>query len=188
MKYAIAILALPTLLAGCGKGDVDLKDASVEDVVKATVKSKSINPGQWSVSTEVLSVDLPGMPEKEKAMMAAMTKAMVGRKNIAESCVTKEQAEKPPAELFSGKNAGNCSFENFSIDNGEMNATMNCTPSGGQAGAMKTSMKGQYGGDSYDIASEINMSGVPGAPGGTGMTIKSHSAGKRTGECKAVKG
>ena len=74
MKLQLWGIAALVLLAGCNKaGNVDLKHASVDDVVKATVTSKTINPGQWSVSTEVISVDMPGLPEKQKAMMATMT-------------------------------------------------------------------------------------------------------------------
>ena len=134
MKVQLLGFAAAALLAGCNKaGNVDLKHASVDDVVKATVTSKTINPGQWSVSTEVISVDMPGLPEKQKAIMAAVTKAMVGEKQIKESCLTKAQAEKPPTEMFSGKNGVGCNFEKFSIDNGEMNAVMKCSaPGGGQ--------------------------------------------------------
>ena len=185
MKLQLWGIAALVLLAGCNKaGNVDLKHASVDDVVKATVTSKTINPGQWSVSTEVISVDMPGLPEKQKAMMATMTKAMVGKKQINESCVTKAQAEKPPTEMFSGKNGAGCSFDKFSIDNGEMNAVMKCSAPGGGAGAMTMTMAGQFGGDSYDIGSDMKVSGMGASPAGAAMTIKSHSTGKRTGDCK----
>ncbi len=185
MKFGFLGLSALALLSACGKGDVDLKNASVDDVVKATVTSKTINPGQWTVSTEVLSVDMPGMPAEASQMKDAMTKAMIGKKNLSESCVTKEQAEKPPAEMFSGKGAASCSFDKFSIDNGEMNAIMKCAGPNGSPGSMTMKMQGQYGGDSYDISSEMTMSGMPGGPAGAAMTIKSRSTGKRTGECKA---
>ena len=185
MKVQLLGFAAAALLAGCNKaGNVDLKHASVDDVVKATVTSKTINPGQWSVSTEVISVDMPGLPEKQKAMMSAMTKAMVGKKQINESCVTKAQAEKPPTEMFSGKNGAGCSFDKFSIDNGEMNAVMKCSAPGGGPGAMTMTMAGQFGGDSYDIGSDMTVSGMGAAPVGAAMTVRSHSTGKRTGDCK----
>ncbi len=183
MKFGVYSLSAMALLASCGKGNVDLKDASVDDVVKATVASKTINPGQWSVSTEVLSVDMPGMPAEAKQMMDSMTKAMVGKKNLTESCLSKEQAEKPPTEMFSGKGAANCKFDKFSIDSGKMEAVMKCANPQGGPGAMTMTMQGPYGGDRYDIASEMTMSGMPGGPQGAAMTIKSRSTGNRTGAC-----
>lgn len=184
MKLQLVVTAAFMLLAGCHQaGNVDLKDATVDDVVKATVNSKTINPGRWSVSTEVVTVDMPGLPEQQKAMMATMTKAMVGKKQINESCVTKEQAEKPPTEMFSGKNGLGCSFDKFSIDNGEMSAAMKCSKPGGAPGAMTMKMAGQFGGDSYDISTETAVSGMGAGPAGTAMTVRSRSTGKRTGDC-----
>ena len=118
-------------------------------------------------------------------MMAAMSKAMVGKKDIAESCVTKEIAEKPPTEMFAGKDGGQCKFEKFAIDNGALNAVMTCANPKGGPGSMTMRMAGKYGGDSYDINSEMTMSGMGSSPAGAAMVVKSHSSGKRTGECKA---
>jgi hypothetical protein len=185
MQYRLAGLGAFLLLAACGKGDVDLKDASVADVVKATVVSGSINPGKWSVSSEIVSVEMPGMPEQQKQMMAVMSKAMVGQTTINESCITAAQAAKPTPEMFSGKDSGDCSFETFSIDNGALSAVMNCSAPNKGPGKMHMSMQGQYGGDSYDVTSEIKMSGMQSGPAAAGMTIKSHSKGKREGACKA---
>jgi Protein of unknown function (DUF3617) len=183
-RFSIAALAVTALLAGCGAGDVELKNASVEDVVKATANAQALTPGQWSTTTEIVSVDMPGMPEKEKStMMAAMSKAMIGKKNVAESCVTPEQAKKPNAAMFAGADSGNCTFESFSMANGRMDAVMKCAAPG-RPGEMKMTMGGKYGGDTYELASEINMSGMTGAPGNGAMTIKANNSGKRVGECK----
>jgi Protein of unknown function (DUF3617) len=189
MKQLIAAssaFALCLALTACGKADVELNNASVEDVVKATSKSGSINPGQWAVSSEILAVDMPGMPAKEKEMMAAMTKAMVGQKTVNESCISPEQAAKPNAEMFAANGGGSCTFETFTIFSGKMNAVMDCAAPGGAAGKMHLVMSGQYGGDSYDITSEIKMSGMPSGSAAGGMTITSRSSGKRSGACKAL--
>lgn len=185
MKRQFIAVGASLLLVACGQGDVDLKNATVADVVKATVVSKTINPGEWSVTNEVTAVDMPGMPAEAKQMMSAMSKAMVGKKDIAESCVTKEIAEKPPAEMFAGKDGGACKFEKFAIDNGELNAVMTCANPKGGPGGMTMKMAGQYGGNSYDINSEMTMSGMGNSPAGAAMIVKSHASGKRTGECKA---
>jgi hypothetical protein len=87
MTYRLAGLLPLALLAACGKGEVELENASVEDVVKATANAQALNPGQWSNETRIVSVEIPGMPAAEKKMMDAMTKAMVGQTTATESCV-----------------------------------------------------------------------------------------------------
>jgi Protein of unknown function (DUF3617) len=182
MTYRLAGLLPLALLAACGKGEVELENASVEDVVKATANAQALNPGQWSNQTKIVSVEIPGMPQAEKKMMDAMTKAMVGQTTATESCVTPEQAKKPDATMFAGQGNNNCTFEKFSMAGGRMDAVMSCDA--GAQGQMKMTMGGAYGGDNYALDSEIVMSGAPGMPGKGEMKIKASNTGKRTGECK----
>jgi Protein of unknown function (DUF3617) len=184
MKSTVLILTPLILLAGCGKGDVNLKNASVDDVVKATTNAQALTPGEWSTSTQITAVDMPGAPEKAKVMLAAISKAMVGKKTASENCVTPEQAKKPDANMFAGANSGSCTFEKFSMAGGRMDAVMNCAQPG-SPGKMKMTMNGPYGGDSYSLASQIQMSGGPGMAGAAGMTISATNTGKRIGACKA---
>lgn len=178
----ICALAALAMLAACGKGEVELENASVEDVVKASANAQALNPGQWTNTVKIVSVDVPGMPQAGQAMKDAMTKAMTGQTNVQESCVTPEQAKKPDAALFAGQGQNNCKFEKFEIGGGEMDAVLTCSP-GGQA-SMKMAMKGPYGGDAYNLTSDMEISGTPGMPGNMVMKIKAESTGKRTGECK----
>jgi Protein of unknown function (DUF3617) len=184
MKYVGLILTPMMLLAGCGKGDVELKNATVEDVVKATTAAQALSPGEWSTSTQITAVDMPGAPENAKTMLAAITKAMVGKTTVTENCVTPEQAKKPDASMFAGANSGSCTFEKFSMSGGKMDAVMACAQPGAP-GKMKMTMNGQYGGDSYALTSQILMSGGTGPNAGTGISVTATNTGKRTGDCKA---
>lgn len=185
MKLAgLTALAMCALVAACGKGEVELENASVEEVVKASANAQALNPGQWANTTRILSVEMPGMQQAEKAMMDRMTQAMVGQTNVSESCVTPEQAKKPDASLFAGQGQGNCQFDTFEIGGGKLNAVLSCNP-GGEA-AMKMTMNGTYGGENYDLDSQIEMSGAPGMASKTAMKIKAKNSGKRIGECKPV--
>ncbi len=184
MKYTALILTPLILLAACGKGDVDLKNASVEDVVKATTSAQALTPGEWSTSTKITAVDMPGAPDKAKLMLDAISKAMVGKTTASENCVTPEQAKKPDASMFAGANSGACTFEKFSMAGGKMDAVMNCAQPSGQ-GAMKMTMNGSYGGESYALTSQIQMSGMSGVAGGPGITVTAVNSGKHTGACTA---
>lgn len=183
MKFRGGAIAAILGLAGCGQAEVDLKDASVEEVVRAAEKAETLSPGKWSMQYEVLSVELPGMPDQEKRMMKAMTDAMLGRKDLTEQCLTPEQAKAPPPEMFAGAGGAGCKFERFALDNGEMNATMICTGPGTTAGGMKMAMKGQYGGESINIEQDLEMNGLIGGNEGAGIRVKARSIGKRVGDC-----
>lgn len=181
--HAIMFAIASTLsLAACGQGDVDLKNASVEDVAKATANAQTLTPGQWSMTTEVVSVDLPGLPGQAAAMKDQMTKALVGRQTVSENCVTPEQAKTPPAELLAGGDAGDCRFEKYAMSSGKMDAALACKPPAG--GEMKMKMTGLFGGDDFALDTTMQVA-APGMPDGKTMTIKTKMTGKRSGECKA---
>lgn len=176
------IIASALALTACGQGEVDLKNASVEDVTKAAANAQTLTPGQWSMTAKVVSVDLPGMPGQAAAMKDQMTKALIGRQTVSENCVTPEQAKKPPAAMLAGGDAGDCTFDKYAMAGGKMDATLSCKqPTGGE---MKMSMVGPFGGDSFALDTTMQIA-APGMPGDTPMTIKTMMTGKRNGECKA---
>lgn len=183
MKRALVLLAPALLLAGCNKG-VEMKNASVEQVAEAAKDAKFIDPGQWTSTTEIVSVNLDGLPAAQQKMGEAMTKQMVGRKQTAQNCVTEEEAKKPAAGLFAGGDASACTYDNFKMAGGKLDATMTCKGKGPGAGTMHMTMAGDYAGDTYNVDVEMKMEGGQGMPG-SGMTIKARNAGKRIGECKA---
>ena len=183
MKRALVLLAPAILLAGCNKG-VEMKNASVEQVAEAAKDAKFIDPGQWTSTTEIVSVDLAGLPPAMKAQGDAMSKSMVGRKQTNENCVTEEEAKKPAAGLFAGGDKGNCTYDNFKMAGGKLDATMTCKGRAPAGGTMHMTMAGDYAGDNYAVNVEMKMEGGAGTPG-SGMTIKARNSGKRIGACKA---
>lgn len=188
MKTFIPLVALTPLLllAGCGKGAVTLKNASVEEVAKATENADKLNPGEWANTTEIVSVDMPGMPEAQKKMMQSMSAAATGKKTEVKNCITPEQAKKPSADMFAGAGK-NCQFESFSLAGGQMDAVLKCADPA-RGGGMTMAMKGQYGGETYAMTSTLTMKGASGEHQGASMVIISKNSGKRIGECAAAKG
>lgn len=183
MKRALILLAPAVLLAGCNKG-VEMKNASVEQVAEAAKDAKFIDPGQWTSTTEIVSVSIDGLPAAQKQMGDAMSKQMVGRKQTAQNCVTEEEAKKPAAGLFAGGDTSACTYDNFKMAGGKLDATMTCKGKGAGAGTMHMTMAGDYAGDNYNVNVEMKTEGGAGMPG-SGMTIKARNNGKRVGECKA---
>ena len=183
MKYALIALTPFILLASCGKGDVDMKNASVADVAKTMEDQQKLNPGAWSTTVEIVDVKLGGLTPKDAQMAETISRAMKGQKKTTETCLTPEQSKKSVTEMFAGRNADNCTYESFKMSDGNMDAVMSCAPPGGQ-GKMTLSMKGRYGADSYDMAVQMDGSGMPGSPPGASMTMVGKNSGKRTGDCK----
>ena len=103
MKAALGIMVPALLIAGCnktpGKDDVELTNASVAEAHQASEKVETITPGQWTVTTEITEVRLPGLEGADSRIAESMTQQMVGRTQTQTSCVSPEQARGPMAEI-----------------------------------------------------------------------------------------
>jgi hypothetical protein len=175
MKRLVTIAAIT--LAGCGGNQVSLKNATAEEVAAATAKSGttvSMRPGQWEITTDSVSVDMPGVPPEAKAM----TEKMFGKGMVVSECRT-ESDSKPKPEFFTGKSGGNCTFEKYEMSGTSIDAVIHCDSSGQK---MTQKVKGSFGAEAFTVDTEMTGAG----PGGQ-MTIKAKINGKRTGECTAEK-
>ncbi len=184
MNLPISALTMASALAlaACGQGDVELKNASVEEVAKATAETQQLKPGQWKSTVQIVSADIPGLPPGAGAMKDQMVKSMTGRQTANEYCVTPEEAKKATADMLSGDKSGNCQFERYTIADGKLDAVMVCKPA--QGGEMKVQMGGPFTSDGYSLDSTMQIA-TPDIPGGKPMTIKTKVTGERTGACKA---
>lgn len=159
--------ALILLLAGCGHGTKGGKQSAEEAAQQ--MKGFKMKPGEWEVTSEILSATSPSMPPEA-------IRQMVGRKSSTRSCVTPEQAGKPGG-MLAGQQANNCSYENFSANDGRLTGTMTC--SGGQMGGnVAIKMQGDYS----PVAYEMNMD-MDTAVMGVKMAIKTKTSGHRVGDC-----
>ena len=159
------------VLAACGRGEEKGGKQSAQEVAKEMAALK-MEPGQWEVTNEVLSATAPGLPE------GTLTK-MVGQKTTASNCVTPEQAANPSANFLAAQKNSNCTYQNFSMEDGRMTGTLTC--SGGQVpGEMEMKMAGEYSARSYVMNTDMNAKGMP---GGMTMTIKARTSGRKVGEC-----
>ncbi|MCB2078012.1 MAG: DUF3617 domain-containing protein [Novosphingobium sp.] len=160
-------------LAGCGSNEsVEAENESAESVAEkvanAEIKPK---PGMWESTMTVEKLEIPNMPPEAKEMM----QAALGKGQTFKSCLTPEEAAKPNAEFFQGKNSG-CTYEKFNMAGGTIDAVMTCSE-GGQTQNM--TMAGKYSEESYDIKVTADGEAQPGMPMSMAMSIAS----KRIGEC-----
>ena len=120
----LALLPL-VLLAGCDKGDVEMKNASVDQVAKEMRKQDAndrfIDPGKWEQKVTLVSIDAPGLPEEARS---SMQKAM-GQSQVHAVCLTPEEAKSPREDFFTGKDK-NCRYEHFNWGKGKIDLKLMC--------------------------------------------------------------
>ncbi len=191
MKAALGILIPALLVAGCnktpGSGDVEMTNASVAEVNKAAEKVETITPGQWTVTTKITDVRLPGVEGADRQIADAMMQQMKGRTQTQTSCVTPQQARGPSSALIGGTTNGACSFETFSLLRGTLNAVMTCRKEGAP-GQMVVATNGTYAGDRVELESVTRIEETLNQPRDTTMRLVSRISGRRTGDCQEDKG
>jgi hypothetical protein len=170
MKQFLLASTILLTLAACGKSEEGRKQSAQE--VAAEMAALKMEPGQWEATNEILSATAPGLPEQA-------LKQMVGQKTNVRNCVTPEQAAKPSANFLAAQKNSNCTYQDFSMENGRMTGTMIC--SGGQVpGQMEMKMAGEYSARSYSMNMDMNAKNMP---GGMTMAVKARTTGRKIGEC-----
>lgn len=169
MSRALICCAALISLAACGKSEEKAGKQTPEQVAKE-MSALKMRPGQWEATQEIVSASAPGMPDEVRQQM-------VGNKTTVSSCITPEQAEKPSADFLSGQKNSNCTYENFSMENGRMTGTMTCS-GGGMPGKVVMKIAGDYSPLAYQMDMDMNVGGA-----GMDMVIKARTTGRRTGEC-----
>ena len=176
-RYAILPLATLLTLAACNsEPEVDLDNASQEEAAQAVADAGGsdifVNPGRWQTTVTLEEMNVPGMP----AQMAEQMKAQMNAVETTESCLTREEAQRPREDFFAGAQ-DNCRYDRFTMAGGRIDAAMTCQEGGA---SMTMTIDGTYSADSYAANSTMTMSGA-GADGG--MTVKSRVEAKRLGDC-----
>jgi len=181
MKRLTIFLPAIAMLAACNsKPTVEAENASVAEVAAATKDAMKLEAGKWETTAAILSIDGPGLPAGAADAMKQQMKTQT-----VQTCLTPEQAEKPPQDMLGV--AKNCTYEKFRMAGGSMNGTLVCKGVPGMPnGEMRTEMSGKFASTSYDITvdSTVNMPAMPGGPAGGGkVTTKTQVSGKRLGAC-----
>lgn len=177
LRWMGAATAL-ALLAGCGDTAADApKGEMTANEVAAEMSSIELEPGQWEMTQEIVEASAPGMPEAALAQMR-------GQKTTVQSCITPEQAKKPDADFFAGQQNQGCKYEDFSMAGGKVRGKVTCT-GGDMPGTMTMAMAGTYGASAYDMTMDMQMVPTAGADAPGAMTFKSHTTGRRIGQCPA---
>jgi hypothetical protein len=185
MKHVAVLIMGTALIAACGREpEVDLKNASVEEVAaevgKAGAAEQYIRAGKWQTKVTMEEFEIPGMPVRVQQQMKAV---FAEQQNVTvDYCVSPEEARKPGGKFFTGKESKDCRYDSFTMSGGKVDAVMRCEGEG--SGSMTMKMTGTYTPDSSTTRSEMVVSG--GREGS--MTIKARAEARRIGDCEAKKG
>ena len=103
--------------------------------------SDELQPGEWTMTSEITEVEIPGMPEE---MAAQMREQLAGEQDAQTQCITEEQAANPGGNLFSPEGAAeDCEFGDSTVEGGVININGTCEAPGGQ-GTATMSIEGTY--------------------------------------------
>jgi hypothetical protein len=180
MPRSIAALPLLILAAACNGPSSDsvvLTNASPEEVAQkaGAVAPARLQPGQWETTVEIAQVDMPGMPAAVRDQMKSSTT----QKQSVTTCITPEQAAKPQADVLAGNTGGRCTYRNYAMAGGKIDATLVCAGPGN--GETVQTISGTFTETAFSVTSDLKTAGGPGET----MSMKSKTSGRRIGECKA---
>jgi hypothetical protein len=165
---AAAFLAL----AACGSAKKEEPTEMSPEDVADEMSGLKMNPGMWEITNEILSATAPGISQDK-------FKGMVGKRPPLRSCITPEQAAKPSPSFMAAMEKSDCTYQQWSVENGRMMGAMSC--SGGNLPTdMNIKLSGTYAPDSYSLDMDITTEGVPGGPA---VVMKATTRAKRVGEC-----
>lgn len=180
MKLFYAAALVPLALAGCNnKPEVKAENASVTDVAAMANNAIRMEPGKWRTEASVDSVEIANAPAQIADAMKRQLSA-TGKQTV-ESCVTKEQAERPPEDMLGGKGMKSCRYDNFEIKGGKLDAQMTCQGGPSGPGSIQSKISGDFGSKSYDLVNETKADMQ-----GQSVTTKTKIKGSRIGDCAAA--
>jgi Protein of unknown function (DUF3617) len=174
-RFAL-IVPLIALAACDSSPDVNARNAKPSEVAAkmrdAAGKGSFVRPGKWEQTVSLLKIEAPGMPPEARSMMQkAMDKAQVH--NV---CLSKEQAEKPREDFFTGADQ-NCTYEHFNWGDGKIDLKLICKH---EQATTTMAMAGTYTPDNYVLTMTSTNNAARGA-GDMVMTMKVDA--RRIGDC-----
>lgn len=173
MSRALLLVPLAAMMAACS-GEVDLTNASIEQVASASNRIAKPETGQWATDVTLVSFD----PGPAASPVAAAMKDEIGTTTRTEACLSPDDAKKPLFGDLAPTTGANCRFAKFVLKGGRLDALMTCRNAGGET--LEVRQQGAYSATAVDLSATIRRTAPDGKPAG-GMATR--TVAKRTGEC-----
>lgn len=175
MKRVSAIVGL-SILAGCsGQGENTAGNnaatavASNAQATAAAPRILALQPGQWEVTTEILSMEMTGMPGTPMPRPGPVTTSQ---------CITPEQANKPVEGIMAGGALPpGCVSESNNVSDGRIQATFSCAQNGVPS---RVSMEGVISPTNYEMSMDVSA-----GEGQTAVRSDMRVRARRLGDCQA---
>jgi len=167
MRLAPILLCLLAACSGGGDG------ASNEAAAETLAAGLKLQPGEWAVSSETLTVDALDTGRPAIA-------AKVGGKSENKACITADAAAKPPPALFTG-GKDDCTTQSAYISRGRISAQIQCRRPGLDS-PYQISVDGSYTADS--LTAETSLATQLASDGD--VRIRTRLTGRRTGDCPST--
>lgn len=146
-----------------------------------TTATETLKPGEWEITTKVLSAEIistpAGVPKEmlSKAFDPAVLNKAAPKDKV---CYDGKDSE----SILSIKEKDGCKGGAVSIKDGNISADLTCTSANKEQLALK--INGTYKADSYQANAELQTKD----PSGLAIALKTELVGKRIGECSAKQG
>ncbi|MEE4538744.1 MAG: DUF3617 domain-containing protein [Erythrobacter sp.] len=178
MKKFVLPSAAALVLAACGGGDASTGDAdtdgdgslSMSEAGRAVDRAGAVRPkaGKYEATIRMSGMEMPGMPAE-----------MAGGEGFTTStqyCLTQEEVDSGWEGMMKEGQEGDCNYERFDIDDGEMDAIMVCKSPDGD---MRMAFSGTVG----ETASDLTATMTGGINGGEEGTMQFTAKHRRIGDC-----
>lgn len=181
MRYGAMAALAALVLSACGSSSVDADADGDGTVTTAEMNSAAAKagtqfkpqPGQYSTTTQMIEIDMPGAPEAMKDMMgSAMSRT-------SEYCLTSEMAERGFQDAIKQGQSDDCKITTFTMDGGDVDMAMTCAVDGG-LGEMNVAMNGEV----TPTTSDMTMAMKGRVPELGEVAMKMAYRQKRIGDCK----
>jgi hypothetical protein len=183
-KRAFLFLAGLTL-AGCQSaaekhaaetGEIEASNASLDDLsglLKAAKEKTAMRPGMWQTESQLVTSDLSGLPEENRAEMLATLKRQ--ERSVAR-CAKADELK--TLDFKNLEQAGaQCTVPRYVAKGGKVDGEIHCELNGK---AIVLKEQGSLTPTGYDVTVD-QATGQPGQDGY--ITYRLHYRGKRLGEC-----
>lgn len=170
-------LAIAFVLAACGDSKSDQPKTAQQVASEASALAKP-QPGKYSSTVKILSMDIPGLPAAQAEQMKKMMSS--AGSHTAEYCLTKEEADKGFEEMAKKSSARDCTYEKFEATSNTVDAKMTCKSP--QGGATTMTMNGTITSTSMKMMMEGEQK-MPGVPGEGVVKTKIEVTSNRVGDC-----
>ncbi len=169
MRLTIGAMAA-LMLTACGGQAENKQDgsASASGGGSTSGAAVSLQPGQWEMTTTVVSMNIPNMPQGVSPPTPPPSTISM--------CLTPEQAAAPNGGFLTGTGeGGGCRSDNMTMADGRIQGVVQCDSQGTQ---MRATVNGQFTPTSYEINQQVQTTAQ-----GMSMEIEARTNGRRTGDC-----